>query len=224
MIRVPVCGSQEEEGKDGEGDDYSSDGSVIRVPIDGEQGDGDADEDGYSSSGSVIRVDASEGACRPDCSVVRAPVASNTDENDGCSSDGSVIRLPTDKAGVGGGVDGMQETTAELGLERAHNDGTALERGSTGKVPAHLLAASKYFGPKGAGFGGGAGASTETQRNRSKSSQSQHENPQVQHVVYGTLLDFSYRNGAQVYMITIAFIDMSHHNWYYPSAPSIFLA
>lgn len=187
MIRVPIRDGQQGEGDDEEGDGYSSDGSVIRVPIDGDQEQGDADEDGYSSSGSVIRVDASEGACRPDGSVVRAPVASNTDEDDGCSSDGSVVRSPTDKAGVGGGVDGMPGKTAESGLERTDKGVSGVERGGTGKVPAHaklnLLAASKYFGPKGGGLDGGTGATSEATRNGSQSSHMEHDNPQVRYVI-----------------------------------------
>ena len=191
MIRVPIRGNQEEEDEDEERDGYSSAGSVIRVPVDGDQEEGDADEDGYSSSGSVVRVDASEGDCRPDGSVVSAPVASNTAEDDGCSSDGcssdsSVVRLPTDKSGVGGGVDGTTGESEGPGLERKGNDGNSVEWGGTGKVPAHaklnLLAASKYFGPKGGGLDGEGGATAQATRNGSQSSQREHDNPQVRHV------------------------------------------
>lgn len=176
MIRVPICGSQEE------GDGYSSDGSVIRIPIDGDQEEGDG-EDGYSSGGSVVRVGANEGACRLDGSDVRVPVASSNGEDDDCSSDGSVVRLPTVRAGVEGGAEGLPEKTAASGLERSDNDGNGVVGINTGKVPAHmklnLLAASKYFGPKGGGLDGGAGATAEAQRNGSQSSQTEHDNPQV---------------------------------------------
>eukprot|EP00752_Nemacystus_decipiens_P005932 g5357.t1 len=175
VIRVPIRGSQEEE-EDG----YSSGGSVIRVPIDGDQEEADAEEDSYSSSGSVIRVHASEGVCRPGGSVVRAPVASNTDEDDGCSSDGSVVRLPAEKSGVGEGVHGVPGKIASS-LEKADNDGNGVEQGVTSKVPTHatlnLLAASRYFGPKGGGLDG-AGATPE-ERNGSQSVQMEHENPQA---------------------------------------------
>eukprot|EP00903_Cladosiphon_okamuranus_P011367 g10715.t1 len=183
VIRVPIRDRLDDEGEEEDGDGYGSDGSVIRVPIDGDQEKGGADKDGYSSSGIVVRLDASEGACRPDSSGLSAPVAGNTDEEDGCSSDGSVVRVPTGNTGVEGDVAGVPEKKAESSLEKADNDRNGAARGSTSKAPAqmklNILAASKYFGPKGGGLDGGAGATAEAQRNGTPSSHAEHDNPQA---------------------------------------------
>lgn len=144
----------------------------------------------------MIRVNANEGACSSDGSLLRAPVGSNADEDDGCSSDGSVIRVPVNKANFDGGVEEQgpnleeipQKAVEGLGLgigpSYQHDDENGVKPGSTGQAPAHmkmnLLAASKYFGSKGGASDGGAGAAAEGQRSGSAHfSQREDDNPQV---------------------------------------------
>lgn len=163
-------------------DESSSDGSVIRVPIDNGE-----EEDGYSSGGSVIRMNVDAG------SPYGTPVGSRADEDDGCSSDGSVVRVPARKAGCQNDVDESQRRPGgngnpvanELGLKRQpdHQDGitNGVGSGTVGQLPRHmemnLLAASKYFGSKGgASDDGGAATATEASPHVSQKAK---ENPQV---------------------------------------------
>ncbi|CAN0560155.1 unnamed protein product, partial [Ectocarpus sp. 12 AP-2014] len=166
---------EQEDGCDEEdsgGDECSSDGSVIRVPIGGGEEAEEGEEDGYSSSGSVIRVDANE----DDGGVLKTAGDSNADEDDGFSSDGSVIRVPASKTGFGGDRSGQRprdespqedDPAADGGCVRREwegqgHDGNVVEPRSTSRAPAHmkmnLLAASKYFGKKGGASDGGPGA------------------------------------------------------------------
>lgn len=177
------CDSPEE---DSGGDECSSDGSVIRVPIGGGDEAEEGEEDGYSSSGSVIRVNASE----DDGGVLKVAGGSNADEDDGSSSDGSVIRVPASKPGFGGDRSGQRpkdespledDPASDRGCvgrgwgDQGH-DGDVVEPRSASQAPAHmkmnLLAASKYFGPKGGASDGGPGAAA-------RASQQAHDNPQV---------------------------------------------
>ncbi|CAN0516284.1 unnamed protein product [Ectocarpus sp. 12 AP-2014] len=172
--------------EDSGGDECSSDGSVIRVPIGGGEEAEEGEEDGYSSSGSVVRVDANE----DDGGVLKTAGGSNGDEDDGFSSDGSVIRVPASKTRFGGDRSGQRprdESPQEddpaadggcvrRGWEGQGHDGNVVEPRSTSRAPAHmkmnLLAASKYFDKKGGASDGGPGAAA-------RESQQADDNPQV---------------------------------------------
>ncbi|CAM9676461.1 unnamed protein product [Ectocarpus sp. 13 AM-2016] len=180
---------EQEDGCDEEdsgGDECSSDGSVIRVPIGGGEEAEEGEEDGYSSSGSVIRVDANE----DDGGVLKTAGGSNADEDDGFSSDGSVIRVPASKTGFGGDRCGQRprdespqedDPAADGSCVRREwegqgHDGNVVKPRSTSRAPAHmkmnLLAASKYFGKNGGASDGGPGAAA-------RESQEADDNPQA---------------------------------------------
>ena len=127
MVRVPISGGGQADEED-EGDEYSSDGSVIRVPVDGEQ-----EEDGYSS----------------DASVVRVPVTASKETSNGdASKHGGQDELTAACDAVAAEVNREEGTGHSRGDENlAEQGGVALEPAKAMKM--NLQAAAKYFAADG---------------------------------------------------------------------------
>lgn len=163
---------------------YSSDGSVIRVPIEGGAEVGADEEDGYSSDGSVIRVpvpyvdgEGEEDGYSSDASVVRVPMSANTNIANGAARG---HRQEDDWSG--GGY--YPEANGGKGTGHQCNDEGLEEKGETACGPAkamntNLMAAARYFATSGGKISQDSGAGKQPSMGIEQVSRSAQDIPQV---------------------------------------------